>query len=163
MTVLRISLVMAAIAGFLNASIATAQSFSITISTPHPFVRVGDQVRVDVVLVNVTDHGIWIPPVTLDARCDYRIEVENKAGRTTSEPGCDGSHILGFSPQKPGGRIVSHISLTRAINVDTIFDFSMAGNYIVQLSRWDSDNPKNDFIKSNKITIKVLPTNFNPE
>ena len=58
-------LAIGAMAGFVNASAANAQSFSLTISTPHPVVRVGDQIQVDVVLVNLTDHDIARPPVLL--------------------------------------------------------------------------------------------------
>jgi hypothetical protein len=163
MIVLRVFLVIVAIAGFIDASVATAQSFSLTISTPHPNIRVRDPLRIDLVPVNIADHGIWIPPVTLDARCDYRIQVEGKTGLTTSEQGCDGSHIIGFSPLKPGGSIVAHIPLTRVIDVTTIFDFSVPGDYVVQLSRSDPDNARNDYVKSNRITIKVLPTNSDPE
>ena len=146
-------LAIAAMGSFVNVSVAQSQSFSLTISTPHSVVRVGDQIRVDVVLVNITDHGISRPPVSLNPRCDYRIRVEAKTGLTTSEP-CAGSRIIGFGPLKPQESIVAHISLTGII-ASGIFDFSMPGDYEVQFSRWDPDNAR--IVKSNKITIKVLP------
>jgi hypothetical protein len=80
-------------------------------------------------------------------------------GLQTSDPGCAGSHMIDFRPLKPGERVVTQIALTRNVRFYGIFDFSLPGDYEIQLSRWDVDNPKSAFIKSNKIKVKVVPAN----
>lgn len=141
-----------------NASITTAQSFSLVISTPHPAVQAGDRIQVDVVLRNITDHAILRPSRSPDPICDYRIQVESKSGMTSSEPDCIGPRPIPFtrSPQetlKPQETVLAHISLTRDLNKLTDLDFSVPGNYVVQVSHWDSGSAQ--FVKSNKITVKV--------
>lgn len=121
-----------------------------------PVLRVGDQIQVDVVLVNLTDHGIPKPKFRQDTRCYFRIQVKSKTGLATSEPDCNGSHSLDFAYSwKPKESVVAHVLLTGESEVETKLDFSVPGNYVVHLFRFDSDKGKD--VKSNKITIKVLP------
>jgi hypothetical protein len=169
------TLIMAMAAGITcaaNASDVAVHSFSLTVTAAHPTVKAGEEVRIHVVLTNITDHGIWVPPATLDPKCDYRIQVQDKSGLATSEPGCDGSHILGLSPMRPGESLEGDISLTDIYHIDSIgkdlvnasntFDFNSPGEHVVQLLRWDGDGAKKEFVPSNKITITVLPDNTAP-
>jgi hypothetical protein len=153
-------LIFGAMAGIVSALVAAAgQSFTLTISAPHHVVALGADIRVDVVLVNATDHAIPRPPISSPI-CDYRIEVRSKTGLTISEPRCSGSRLKGL-PLKPEESMAAHISLTTDTSPSAKFDFSLPGEYVIQFLRWDPNSAS--MIKSNKTTVRVLPTPSDPE
>jgi hypothetical protein len=161
----KISLVIAAIAA-VPAIFATTsdskQPFSITISAPQASIKVGDDILIHVVLTNISDHGISIPPKTLDATCDYFIQIQGEKGLISSKPDCSGSHIMGIRQLKPGESVEGDISLGEISHYDSkvgdmvkVFDFTSPGEYEVQLSRHIADDPAKEILKFNKITIKI--------
>jgi hypothetical protein len=145
--------------GMAKALVAAGQTFTLTVSTPHDVVAVGDDIRVDVVLVNATDHAIPRPPIS-SPTCEYRIEVKSKVGLTISEPVCSGSRLKGL-PIKPKERMAEHMSLTMDSSPSGKFDFSIPGEYDIQFSRWDPNSAS--VFKSNKTTVRVLPNRSDPE
>lgn len=138
------------------------QPFTITISAPQNTVRVGADIHIHVVLTNVSDHGLRIPPVTLNAACDYVIQIQGEKGLISNEPNCSGSRIAGIRQLKPGESVDGNITLSEILQYDStqgaevkVFDFTTPGEYVVQLSRHVSDDPAKEIVKSNKITVTV--------
>jgi hypothetical protein len=147
----------------------SSQPFTISISAAKTIIRVGDDIVIQVALTNVSDHGIRIPPVTLDAACDYIIQVQGEKGLISSKPNCSGSHIMGIRQLKPGESVEGKITLSEIFHYDSKVDdmvktfyFTSPGEYVVQLSRHISDDPDKEIVKSNKITITVV-TAYTPE
>lgn len=148
--------------GLFAATGDTSQPFTITISTPQTTIKVGEDILIHVVLTNVSDHGIRIPPVTLDATCDYIIQVQGEKGLVSSKPNCSGSHIMGLRQLKPGESVEGNITLSEISHYDSkvddmvkTFDFTSPGEYEVQLSRYLSDDPDKENVTSNKLIITV--------
>ena len=156
-------LALAAVPGLFAATGESSKPFTIAISTPQTTIKVGDGILIHVVLTNVSDHGISIPPATLNATCDYIIQVQGEKGLISSKPDCSGSHITGIRQLKPGESVEGKITLSEIFHYDSkvddmvkTFDFTSPGEYVVQLSRHISDDPDKEIVKSNKITIIVV-------
>jgi len=151
-----------AIPALFAATSDSSHPFTITISAPQNTIKVGDDILIHVVLTNVSDHGISIPPKTLDATCDYIIQIQGEKGLISSKPDCSGSHIMGIRQLKPGESVEGNITLSDIIHYDSkmddmvkTFDFTSPGEYVIQLSRHISDDPDKEVVKSNNLTITV--------
>ena len=46
--------------------------------------------------------------------------------------------------------------------VSRLFDFSRPGKYSIEVSRHISSDPKSEIVKSNTITVNVLPADASP-
>jgi hypothetical protein len=148
----------------------TKQPFSIKINAGHSHVKVGDPVYVDIEMRNTSDHEIDCTAMTgnngIDRNFQYEILDDNgdpapkiAAGKTFPEAiPCTLKPENNYST---GGEI------------SRIFDFSRPGKYTIQLSRpiWGNDQiPETGrtvqngqtVVKSNKITITVLPADDQP-
>ncbi len=153
-----------------------APQYSVTISTPHETIKVGDKVSIHVVLTNISDHklGIDRAPNELKADCDYRIEMQGPNGDVKFEDKdpitCSNVLPLGTDPNilylKPGETLEGDTTLTKLFkasrNTDgtsgevPVFDFSYPGQYVIQFLRKTSIYSKNsEYVPSNKLTIFV--------
>jgi len=162
-----ITLAIATIAAAFGLCAATGDSgqpFTITISAPHTIVRVGEEVRIHVVLTNVSDQESDLQ-TTFSVECDYGIRVQGPNGLHTHEPDCSGSSS--FTRLKPGKKLEDDATLTKTyqidrqgeglVNTSKKFDFASPGEYVVQLSRHVSDDPDKALVTSNEISITVIP------
>jgi hypothetical protein len=140
------------------ASIAYSQTtqrpFTITVSTAKPEVKSGDAVYVDVVMTNTSDHDIdctrnWSN--ALDR--NYLYEVIDEFGQPLPQIVRNHPAPFRLSPCviKPGETAKS------GGLISILYDFSRPGKYTIQVSRGVSPDPDN-LVKSNVITITVLPT-----
>jgi len=100
-----------------------AQQYTVTISTPHETIKVGDEVSIHVVLTNISDHKIGIDrvPSSWKADCDYRIEIQGANGYVKYEErdmfACTNVLPLGTDPNftylKPGEKLEGDTTLTK--------------------------------------------------
>jgi hypothetical protein len=139
--------------------------FTITISPPTRAVKVGTEIRIHVVLTNVSNKPIFESrfPRTDQAEFQYLVRVHDQTGRDAPETeygraarqrvfiGSVRSQLL-----QPGEK------LEEDTIIDKQFNLSAPGEYEVQLSRPASDDPKDGVVTSNKITITVLPADPPP-
>lgn len=133
---------------------------TISISVVNPTVKVGTEIRIHVVLRNVSDKAMLIPtsPDPSEAELHYRVQVRDKSekdapettyGHTVRTTGFSGSEMK-ISLQ-PGGTLEQDTLLRK------LFDLSTPGVYEVQLSRRVPYDPNGETVKSNMITITVTP------
>jgi hypothetical protein len=151
--------VSAAVPGLVAATYESSKPFTIIISAPQTTIKVGDPVRIHVVMTNISDHEVNLL-TEFDAGCDYSVQIQGKNNVKTHEPDCSGSAV--FLHLKPGKQYESDTDLSIILHYDSkiddmvkTFDFTSPGEYVVQLSRHISDDPDKELIKSNKITITV--------
>jgi hypothetical protein len=131
--------------------------FSISISAEKQAVEQGSLVSIKIRLTNTSNHEMNASGSYFDgADASYRQEVWDGAGNLaerdqtgqqqkvaslhghiklrTLKPGESAESVSGISPQ---------------------YDLSRPGQYVIQLSRPISDNPKDGVVKSNKIVVMV--------
>jgi hypothetical protein len=158
-----------------------APLFTVTISTPHETITMGDQVPIHVVLTNVSDHNIGIDrvPHPSQADCDYRIEVQGVNGNIAYDVyktyeytwNCSTALGLGKDPNvlylKPGEKLEGDTTITKLFHThldndgstkkSMIFDFTYPGVYVVQFFRKTSIYSKDaEYVPSNKLIITVV-------
>jgi dipeptidyl aminopeptidase/acylaminoacyl peptidase len=139
---------------------ADRATFSISISAPEDEVQLGSDIRLRIVLKNISDHQITFGhhPGTDYPEFSYRIEVKNAEGRLVEESGYaraarepsrqqSAGYTVEYLP--PGGSAVQTAHLVKLVNL------SRPGRYTVQVSR--EDPASNLIIKSNQITLNVVP------
>ncbi len=145
---------------------AVTHPFALTIDSSSPTVAAGDEVRIHVVVTNVSDYGLRISRRSLNQACAFRIEVSGPNGLSKDEPPCFGSS-LSFTPLEPGEKTEGSIVLTEIyqdaapggedlVNVARPFAFTPPGVYFVQLSRIDLDDPDHGYVTSNILKITIL-------
>jgi hypothetical protein len=135
------------------------QPFTITISTAQGTVKANEEIRVRVVLTNVSNQDL---PVRFsrnprEAELHYAVSVHDKSGKEVAETKYGSTarkhQMIGLSEAatllKPGEQLEEYAIL------DNMFDLKSMGEYEVQLSRPVSTDPKDGVVKSNKITIIV--------
>ena len=136
-----------------------SQPFTITISMPKETVKVGGELRVHVVLTNVSNQSLFIKrsPDPVQAELHYTVKVHDKKGSDVKET------KYGQAVRKHELLIISDAAILlepgEILEEDTVlsklFDLTSPGEYEVQLSRPVSDDPKAENVKSNIITITV--------
>ena len=131
--------------------------FSLSISTPHEIVKVGEPIQVDIMLRNTSPNKLHFffrrgPVPDLDAGL-WGIEVRDMQGSGVPRlpkrpaPALRGiEHDSGFSLE-PGK------TLRGRLNVNTFYDLGKSGTYTIQLERTDRDTKISG--KSNTITVTV--------
>jgi hypothetical protein len=141
-------------------------SFSVSLSTTQPAVKAGSELKISVVLTNLSNQDL---DLTWDgasrAEFDYTILVSDRdgheppdtqylravRGKDSSNP--DGKTQLvvlpssGLRQVKPGG------TLTDSIYLDKLYDLK-PGKYTVQVERIDDSHKT---VKSNTLTVTVTP------
>jgi hypothetical protein len=129
--------------------------FTLTISAEKPVVALGSDVWIKVQQTNVSQHGVGCDAVVVDSTVDYsyKYDVRDEHGRPAPKvvrrPGLSADdYPCGLGPGE---------SRTSLNEISQVFQFNQPGEYTVQISRLATDDPKDGFIKSNTITITVLP------
>jgi hypothetical protein len=132
---------------------AGSRAFTITISGPKS-VKMGEQIRVHVVLTSTTATTWLFAKASPDAEHHYTIHVYDKDGRKAPrtvrgqgvwpKPGNDSEKLLKF-----GGVTEADADHTK------IFDLHVPGKYAVQLSRSTTGNWRDESVFSNRIAINV--------
>jgi hypothetical protein len=139
---------------------SSAQPFSITIKASPETVRVGEEARVHVTLTNISGQDLVLrrSPNPSAAEIHYTVRVYDKNRKDAPETeygrharlrqlaGSDSAALL-----KPGEKLEEDSVLS------TLVALTSPGEYEVQLSRPVSDDPKAEVVKSNIVTIAVLP------
>jgi hypothetical protein len=139
--------------------------YTIVISTPQSTVKVGEPVRIHVVLTNISAAEISLS-TDLSVHCDYSIQVEAPDGSSSKNSACTGGSSRSLR-LKPGDQFEDDETLTNIYQLDQhgedlintlkTFPFAAPGKYTVQLSQHISGDPKSGVVRSNKITITVIP------
>lgn len=133
-----------------------APPFSIAISTDTPAVKVGADLSLKVHITNTSDHDINVSSSYFEGTdASYRQDVRDGRGNLPRR-------AVREMSTRTSGHWIRH-TLKPGQSVDTVtsispeYDLSRAGEYTVQLSRPVSDDPKDGLVKSNKVTITVIP------
>jgi hypothetical protein len=135
------------------------QPFTITIRAMKPSYKAGARVELKVVMTNTWDREIDAGSV-YDKSIDiaYGYDVRDSAGSPVLYNNSKPSETQGSRMRtlKPGESVVKITNVARWV------DFSEPGEYQIQLSRNIGDDEKNGVVKSNTITITVIPANPAP-
>jgi hypothetical protein len=141
--------------------------FSLTVSAATATIREGGELRVQVTMKNITNHdiGIALPRGDDSAEDSYEIEVLDEKGepapdtafsRDRKDPG-DARHprvrvgSTVIDTLKPGAELKDEAVITK------LYDLTMAGKYVVRFSRRIEEEQGGGTVKSNAITITVVP------
>jgi hypothetical protein len=149
-------------AALLLLAAAVAESvppFSLTITTPHPEVKAGSGVRVDLTLTNNSDRVAEFQ--FTGSLCDYAaVEVRDSAGNLVpdtevkSKSDCAHQEITGANGMY---RLKPNESKRDTIAVSMFSDMSKPGEYSVQVM-WKAPKEFDSVVvKSNTITVTVTP------
>jgi len=133
-------------------------NFSIAISSPQLIVNAGSDVRVEIVMTNISDRDIFYG-AGLGGEYPFMLDIRDSNGRVVpriqkkgpgpSEPK-GGTFIL--TPIKPGK------SIQREWVVNRDFDMASPGRYTLQAMREAGTTEVGlSIVKSNKLTIIVVP------
>jgi hypothetical protein len=145
---------------------ASMAAFSVAISLPQTTVRVGAEIKLDVVLTNTSKKDLFLTITGNLAEFDYSIKVLDKTGnephetkyfraargKDSSDPGDRTTLVVapstGIRQIKPGDTFTSIVDLSK------IYD-QQAGTYTVQVERFDENSQT--MVRSNTITFTVAP------
>ena len=133
------------------------QPFIITISSAQGTVKAGDDVRVHAVLTNTSDKEI-LARHSARAEINYTVRVHDRNGKDAPETEYGHSartHEFAGSVLKvllkPGDIMEEDTLLNKE------FELLSPGEYVIQLSRPVSNYPRDGIVKSNEITVTVVP------
>lgn len=153
-----------------SASVAqnsTKAPVSITLSTPHSDYVVGQQIEIDIVLENISNNEISVAQSHSRGKAElsYEIDVLDGIGRRApylrwgkilhgQDPG-DGS-IGVVSDNKKLHHLQPHETLSDSAVLNTIYDLSTPGQYVVQVTkkRFPGTEPDTP-VSSNAIKITI--------
>jgi hypothetical protein len=165
--------VVVTISGLFMLAVARAAdpSFSITINTPRPVVELGSEVRVSIVLKNISSHPVdfWRSPRPDLGEEFNRVEVRDEEGNAVPETkyyriirGKDKNEMLRpdgkFSPMignvsvagktaEPGEVFRDEMVLNKLVEI------GLPGKYVITVRRLDETTKS--FVSSNAITLTV--------
>jgi hypothetical protein len=125
--------------------------FSINISGP-PQTKVGSEIELRVQLTNTSNHSITLSPLYIDGidtSFDYEVRDSTGSLKEKKERKMQGS--FRSVTLKPGE------SLDEGTLVSRVFNMAEPGEYSVQLSRALSGDQQKGVVKSNTITVNVVP------
>ncbi len=133
---------------------APQQPFTITIGALKPSYKAGSFVELKIVMTNTSNREIDAGSV-YDRSIDvtYEYDVRDSLGNPAPRKDFKLSELqtVKMRKLKPGE------SVSEVTNVARWVDFSQPGEYQIQVSRNIGDNEKEGVVKSNIITITVLP------
>ncbi|MFZ0662172.1 MAG: hypothetical protein WAM66_05725 [Acidobacteriaceae bacterium] len=142
---------------------ASQQPFTLALSAVKPQVIAGAPVEIRITMTNTSDRQIDCPgwwSNGVDRAYEYRVLDQNgqAAPRIVRKHPEIGEEI------RPAPCVVKpgKTSKPSGAMVGRLFDFSHPGEYTIQVSRHVSPGPKSEAVKSNTITITVLPANNPP-
>jgi hypothetical protein len=134
------------------------QPFAIVISAVESTVKARSSVPIRVQMTNTSSQdldasGNWSDLTGADP--NYVFDVRDSAGklapkRVYEHPELQFGKAI-FRTVGPGG------SITDTPDISRQYDLSRPGKYVIQVARRVPDNPKDGVVKSNKITVTVVP------
>jgi len=137
---------------------APEESLKITIVAAQNSVNAGDPIEITVTMKNMSEHDITMVAVGSNSKAElnYEIITRDKNGEMLNKTiygkglkgGVAGSRKL-FT-LKPGAEI------TETSNINKLYDFSMPGEYTIQVERKLPASEGKGTVKSNTITITVI-------
>ena len=144
-----------------STSVAIAQTakdpFSITISADKPTVVAGSRVYIRIKLTNMSDHVVDCSSAMVGAfDRRYLYDVLDENGKSMIKTDIDPERYQ-FCNLDPGESTGNGERLIR-----WLYDFTKPGTYTVQLSRFIGNDEKQGTVKSNTITITVVPADNQP-
>jgi hypothetical protein len=143
----------------ISAAADKSQPFTVAISASQETVKIGEEIRVHVVLTNVSSEPLFVrrSPNPAEAEMHYTVLFRDKNGKDASET------KYGRAVRKHELVIVSDAAIVldpgQKLEEDTdlhkLFEITSPGEYEVEFSRHVDDDPNNEIVKSNRITITV--------
>lgn len=140
--------------------------FSVVITGPQKPVKAGSEVKIEIVLRNTSDREITVGRTLVSqAEFHYLIEVRDSQGHPAPDTEY-GRRIMG---RETGKRTIMYSSgdafftlkpndtLDDEAVVTKLYDLSQTGKYFIQVTRSPLEKVDNGRIKSNIITITVIP------
>jgi len=145
---------------------STKTPFSVTISATQTVMKAGAEVRINVVLTNISDREIYINVSGGPGELDYTVSVLDRSGHEApetkylralrgedaSDPGETTTLVVarsfGLRDVKPGETFRSSIDLGKLYDLQP-------GKYTIQLERIEEET--HPVVKSNTITVTVAP------
>ena len=135
-----------------------AQPFTLILSAFRSQVFAGAQIEISVVMTNSSDHQIdctGAPSNGLDRNFKYDVLYEDGQEvprRINKHPHVGPTGSIWPCVIKPGGTARNAGGL-----ISALYDFSRPGEYKIQVERYTAFDPNSPTVKSNIITIRVLP------
>ena len=134
------------------------QPFRIVIEAEHAEVKVGSDVWLKVSLTNNSDHDVDMSGglnLSIGLDPNYIFEVHDDRGNLVPKRAYPHPEL---APGMPVNQTVKpQKTLTEEQRVSALFDMRKPGKYLIHVSRRTSDNPKDGLIKSNEVTVIVIP------
>lgn len=137
-------------------------TFSLSISAPNTEIALGGEVSIKIRQTNLSDQTIDCSAhVGSGVNYSFGYDVRDQHGTAAAKvvrPHPDLSATYNFRPcdLRPGQSKTADTLLSR------IYQFKEPGEYTIQVSRPDTGNPGGGVVKSNTITITVLPEGVQP-
>jgi hypothetical protein len=138
-------------------SLASETPLSIHIAASSEKIRSGARLTLIVTATNTSDHEI--PFEEAGMFCDYKLDVRDDTGN--SVPNTPLGQQFKWPCEGTGMDIISFLksgeSREERLSVTDIRDLSRLGVYAIQVSRQIPFDSTGVFVKSNKITITLIP------
>ncbi len=152
-------LALIAIAGTLSFAQETKPQLSISISTPDVVVKVGADIRLDIIVKNTSGREARFARSKGDAEFDYDITVHNKNGQPANKTPY-GHKIHSKEPSdtpRHGGMVLIRLNpeqeYVQRITLNKLLEIQEPGTYVIQVERRDSEIK--GMLKSNKLVVTV--------
>jgi hypothetical protein len=131
----------------------TAQApFSLRISIDKTSVKAGADVSITVEMTNISKQNVDCTAVMMNGTdMRYQYDVQNASGKSVKKPDEKAPGSVEICSIEPGE------SDSHATRISWLNDLSRPGDYVVQVSRKVSDDDKDGVVKSNKITVNIIP------
>ena len=131
---------------------SSEQPFTITISGPTE-VKTGAGVEIKIRLTNISNHELKLPVFWSNGLdTSYMYDVHDYKGNSVEKK--NKGRFTGSvweTTVQPGKNLEDEILVSK------IFEINKPGQYVVQVSRNIFNEPKGGIVKSNSITINVVP------
>jgi len=135
--------------------------FTLTIGTDKPTVIAGSQVIIKITQTNTSDQAIGCASADSNGfQIAFRHEVLDEDGKSVKIPG-EHHEFRDFSWRGPCN-LAPGESTSRDSRITALYDLRKPGKYTVQVSSQASADEKDGEVKSNTITITVLPADGPP-
>ena len=135
--------------------------YTLTLSTDQPTVIAGSQVIIKITQTNTSDHAIGCASADSNGfQIAFRHEVLDEDGKSVKIPG-EHHEFRDFSWRGPCN-LAPGESTSRDSRITALYDLRKPGKYTVQVSSQASADEKDGEVKSNTITITVLPADGPP-
>jgi hypothetical protein len=135
---------------------APGTTFSLTLSAPNAEVALGANVFVTILQTNLSDRTIDCS-AQADSGVDYnyKFDVRDQHGTEAAKVVLKHPELVATSYQ--GCTLPPRESRLEGLLVNRVYQFNEPGEYTIQVSRLDEGVPGRVFVKSNIVTITVLP------